>query len=79
MKSRSLARRYASALMELAEEQSLVDEVSRDLTLVVDTLATSEDFQGAFYGQVKPHAKQEIIREIFASSVTDLTLNFCSS
>ncbi len=62
--------------MELAEQQSLVDQVRGDLALVVNTIASHEDLWKAFYGQVEPEVKQQLVSEIFGSKVSDLTSKF---
>ena len=77
MISSKITRRYALALMELAEERKQVDRVVQDLGLLRQTAKDSRDFaQFLRTPVVKKERKKEVIKLLFESKVSALILDF---
>lgn len=76
MRNRAVAKRYATALIELALQQSAVDQTQHDLELVVNTIETNDELCNVFYGQVEPQVKQQLVKELFEGKVSALVLKF---
>ena len=76
MRNRSLAKRYASALMELAVEKKMVDRVEKDLSLFSQALTTNNQLAEVIFGQFATEVKQRVVREVFSGRVDSLTLKF---
>lgn len=77
--SHAVARRYARALFELAQEQNLVDQVERELDLVLHTLDASRELKLAWeLRTVGTQVKLDVITKTFTGKVSTTTLNFLS-
>ena len=77
MKSRKLARRYATALGELAVERGHLDEVERDLRAVRQVLGEEVAFRRVIESEnVTQEEKLRIVREALEGRVSPLSLNF---
>lgn len=77
MKSRKLARRYATALGELAVERGDLDAVERDLRAVAQLLSEQVGFRRVIESEnVTIEEKLRIVREAFQGRVSPLSLNF---
>jgi F-type H+-transporting ATPase subunit delta len=77
MSDKSVARRYAQALFELGQEKDLLDEIQKDLKLVINVIAENEELKKVVEHQlIMAEDKQEIFKEIFADKVNPITLNF---
>ncbi|MTI89645.1 MAG: F0F1 ATP synthase subunit delta [Balneolaceae bacterium] len=64
------ARRYATALLELAKEQNSVEEVLEDVKFVQNTITDSRDLLLFVKSPiVKPDKKAEALKEIFSEQV----------
>ena len=77
MISSKITRRFALALMELAEEQKQVDRIVQDLELLLQTARGSKDF--ALFLRtpvVKKEKKKSVIRELFGAKLSPLSLDF---
>ncbi len=73
----NIANRYATALLELAEEKNSLEEIAKDVELVKNTLFGSKQIQLMLLNPViKPDKKLQILTEIFKGKVSDETLNF---
>ncbi|MBZ4687932.1 MAG: F-type H+-transporting ATPase subunit delta [Clostridia bacterium] len=77
MSDKSVARRYAQALFELGQEKDLLEEIQKDLKLVINVIAENEELKKVVEHQlIMAEDKQEIFKEIFADKVNPITLNF---
>jgi F-type H+-transporting ATPase subunit delta len=77
MKSTKIEYRYARALFELALEQKSLERVNEDLQLVANTTTASRDLRHMLQSPViKKEKKSAIIRSIFGSRISKLTLDF---
>jgi F-type H+-transporting ATPase subunit delta len=73
----AVARRYARALFELAEEKGLMDQVDQELNMVVATIAANAPLQAAMADVLlQPAVKRNLIEKLFASEVSELVRNF---
>ena len=74
---RSLARRYALALAELARDRGQLDEVEQALRRVSGELESSEPLREAWMGAgLSPSERVRRLREHFGDGVPDLVYNF---
>ncbi len=77
MISTRITRRYAQALIGLAEEQKQLDRVVQDMELLQRTAKESKDFVVFLKSPViKKEKKKEVIGELFKNKVGTLSLNF---
>ncbi len=77
MKDLTVARRYAVAVFQLAEERNQVERVQADLAQVIQTIAASADLRKLVADQRVPaHGKKEVFRQVFAGAVSVITMNF---
>ncbi|WKB35581.1 ATP synthase F1 subunit delta [Terrilactibacillus sp. S3-3] len=74
--SEIVAKRYAVALFEVAEERGAVDAIESQLTLVVQTLAESEDLRKVLYHpQISADDKKKLVVKVFEKQVGQEVLN----
>lgn len=74
---RGLARRYALALAELAQERGQLDEVEQGLRRVLAALEQSEELRQIWLGQRMSAAERvRALRERLGPQVADLVYNF---
>ena len=72
-----VARRYADAASELAEEQHQSEQLAKDLDLVGSWLKGSRELQAFLKSPVIPREKKlTVMSEIFRSRVSPFTFNF---
>lgn len=74
----ALARRYAKAIIDLAQEQGVVVQVGDDLERVARLLADNPDLIHAFSDPtVSLQEKENVLKEILAKgTIQDLTMRF---
>ena len=71
------ANRYAKSLIALAKEQNNLDAVYSDMQQLASTIEESKELSLLLKSPiVKPSKKQEILRAIFSSKVSELTIKF---
>lgn len=69
MSVQSSARRYASALYQVAEKNGSTDQVHRDMTALVEILATHADLAAVFETPlVAPRRKRALVEGLLASA-----------
>ncbi len=74
-----VAKRYAKALFALAKEESLLNEVGKDLALISAFNQQSADFSTFLSNPIiNEKDKIKVLREMFRGKVQALTLNFLS-
>lgn len=72
-----VSSRYAKALMELAEEKNLFEEISRDAELIFNTLNESKELKRVLGSPViKDSKKNDILEEIFRNKISAETMNY---
>lgn len=73
----AVARRYAQALFELANEKGLMDQVDAELGQVVEAIEANAPLKAAMADVLlQPTVKQDLITKLFASQVSELVKNF---
>lgn len=74
---RRIVRRYATALFGAARKAGLIDRIESDLGLVSYVMETSPRLVDALHSPLVPGAsKRDILRDIFADKVHQLTLSY---
>jgi F-type H+-transporting ATPase subunit delta len=77
MKNVRVARRYAQALMPIAEEHRAMDTVAADLSVIGETLRASRDLRLLLRSPViKEGKKVAIFQDLFAARVNRITFGF---
>ena len=77
MKRTRAARRYAVALMAVAEERNAVDRIAADLELLDSTVRVSRDLRVLIASPVvSPARKKGAFRALFAERVSKETITF---
>ena len=77
MRGTAVAQRYSKALLDSAESQGVLDQITRDVAHVIDLIGSSDDFKGLIQSpMIHPIAKREAITTIFKGRVAPLMLNF---
>lgn len=72
-----IARRYARALMSVAEEQKAVDATADDLALIGRALASSRELHLLFASPVVSEGKKiTVVRELFGTRIGPVTASF---
>ncbi len=73
----AIAVRYSKALLSLAEEKGVLEQVQKDISLIQSVCETEDEFKRLLEIPVIPASKKiEIFTEIFKDKVDDLTLEF---
>ena len=71
------ARRYATALLELAKEQDVVESTLKDILFIKNTLEDSRDLVLFLKSPIiKPDKKVSVLEEIFKSEISALVHRF---
>lgn len=77
MSLQRIARRYAKALLGTALQQNAADRVEQDLAEIVRVTSASADLRTLFRSPViEASRKKDIIKEIFGSALSSLTIDF---
>lgn len=73
----AVARRYAQALFELANEKGVIDQVDAELGMVAAAVEANAPLQAAMADVLlQPAVKQSLIEKLFANQVSELVKNF---
>lgn len=71
------ARRYATALLETAKEQKVVDETLKDILFIKNTIDNSKELLVFLKSPViKPFDKEAALQSIFGKNISKLTNEF---
>lgn len=71
-----IAARYATPIIELAEEKNILDKVKDDMDTLLSVCSGSKDFLLMLKSPIIPSlTKASIVEKIFKGKVEDLTLN----
>jgi len=77
MSQRTVARRYAGALYEEANETGVLEDVDDDVLMLRETLESNRELARFFESPVIPlEKKDDVVRELLSDRVQDLTLRF---
>ena len=77
MLNKSVARRYAEAFFSIAREAGKIDDYQNELGKIVQTIEEVADLKQYFAHPLSPTKdKKEIAKQLFASEVSSVTLNF---
>ncbi|VAX24976.1 ATP synthase delta chain [hydrothermal vent metagenome] len=77
MSSYNVATRYANALMELASEKDILNQVADDMQIVFNGIASSKELRTILKSPViRPEKKEAILNDIFKDKVGDETNSF---
>jgi F-type H+-transporting ATPase subunit delta len=72
-----VAIRYAQALMDLANERGLVEQFSKDVTMIDEALDASKELRAMLHNPViRPHVKHTVLQQIFANHISKEMLNY---
>ena len=72
-----VAKPYAEALLEIAQNLNIVSKITHDLSLVTDTLSSSSDLQSLISNPIiGVKAKQNILSKIFSEQIDNTILKF---
>ena len=76
MANETLARRYAQAVFDLAQEQSAVERVGRDLTVLSDAILSDAQTRAFFVAPIIDRkAKEQALTASFAGKTDELALH----
>jgi len=77
MSVQKVATRYAKSLMDLAEEQSIIEEVCNDMKLLDKTVSSNKELRLALKSPiVNQESKSNILSGIFGKHFNQLSLKF---
>jgi len=77
MKNFKACNRYAKSLIDLAVEKGVLETVYEDMNGISKTVSDSRELQLLLQSPIiKPDAKQNILKQVFQSKVSDLTNSF---
>lgn len=72
-----VAIRYAQALMDLANERSLVEQFTKDVDTIADVLDSAKDLRAMLHNPViRPNMKHKVLQQIFSSHISKEMLNY---
>ena len=73
----ALNRRYAKSLLDLSIEQNKLEEIKKDMDLVIEVIASSRDLRVLLKSPIVSADKKEaILVALFEGKVSDLTFRF---
>lgn len=73
----NISNRYAKALLEIAKEKNILDAVSNDMKLILNTLKESKELKIALKSPIiKESDKLNILKEVFSSKVSLESMQF---
>jgi len=77
MAETKVSYRYAASLIDLALEKNTLDELSKDMELVLSAILSSKDLGNLLQSPViKNETKKSILSEIFKNKISEDSLNF---
>ncbi|ATW25979.1 ATP synthase F1 subunit delta [Candidatus Formimonas warabiya] len=77
MINKTVARRYAQALFEIAKNHNALDKYAADLKLIMELMESREDLKKFFYGPLVPGAaKKDLIKKAVSGAVDPMVFNF---
>lgn len=77
MINKTIARRYARAIFDIAREKNAVEKISENLKSVVRLIEENADIKKIIYGRLVPaEAKKEIVGKMIPEEVDQMVVNF---
>jgi F-type H+-transporting ATPase subunit delta len=77
MSELTVASRYAKALIDLAQEKKLVEEIKDDMALFHHTLRVNPELKAVLANPIVSHSKKiKILDEVFGKKVNELSIAF---
>ena len=77
MRNDKVTSRYAKALIQLAVEQNILEQVYQDITLVLDVCQSNKEFSRMLLSPIiKSFKKEAVLSDIFKKNTHHLTLEF---
>lgn len=77
MLNQAVARRYAQALFDLAKEKGLLDQVDRELAMVVEMIDTNRQLKAVVNDVLlAPDVKSDLFQKLFNGKISTLVMNF---
>lgn len=77
MLNQAVARRYARALFDLAQEQGLIDQVDQELGTVVSFIQENQALRAVMDDVlVTPEKKRVLVEKLFTNALSPLVMNF---
>lgn len=77
MKGNKVASRYAKALLDLAVEQNMLDNVNADMINIAEVFEASKDLTSVLKSPViSPAKKVEILESVFSKNLNPISLGF---
>ncbi len=77
MREVRVSSRYAKSILDLAIEKNVLEDVHKDMVLIGDTCDNNKDLVLLLKSPIiKPDKKEAILREVFGSQVSDITMTF---
>lgn len=72
-----VAKRYAKALFEVANERKMLDQVEQDLNLIVRIMKDTEGFLTFFrHPKISTDVKKELVTSVFQKQISTISQNF---
>jgi F-type H+-transporting ATPase subunit delta len=79
MKEIKVAKRYASALFQFAQESKQLDAVYNDMSLVAQVCQENKEFRMLLSSPVVANNKKiSVLEALFSSSISDITMKYLS-
>jgi len=79
MVNQKLSKRYAQALLDLARDKNLLEEVNKDIKFLTDSITNIRDLEMLFDSPVvKVSQKLDLFSKIFKSQINALSFSFIS-
>ncbi|SMB88212.1 ATP synthase F1 subcomplex delta subunit [Desulfonispora thiosulfatigenes DSM 11270] len=76
MKNKAVARRYAQALFEIAQEKEAIDLYEEELKFIIEEIKNSKNLELTWVNkEIVTDEKRNIFKEIFGDKVSEIILN----
>lgn len=77
MLNQAVARRYARALFELAQEKGLLDQIDQEFGMVVSMIEANRQLQSVMNDVlIAPEVKRDLVEKVLRGKVSPLLMNF---
>lgn len=77
MRNQAVARRYARALFDLARDKGQMDQVDRELGMIVEMIESNHSLKAVMDDVlIQPNVKRSLIEKLFSGKLSPLTMNF---
>jgi F-type H+-transporting ATPase subunit delta len=72
-----ILERYAQALMSLAQQSNVVEQIANDITQIIETFKGSDDLKEFFANPIyKPEQKKAVLSQVLGDGLHSYTQNF---